>query len=281
MPSGRTTTKPGHAAQGTVCAKAVEAAAIKQIDATPGKPSGDYHRAVMQQTPRLIAIGGGGFTHGSDATMEDFILAQSVGARSRVGFIGTASGDEPDKVRRFHARFAGNCAQHEHLPEHADAGALSQWLQRLDIVYVGGGNTLRLLTRWRELGWDTVLVDAARRGVLMAGVSAGANAWFARALSDASGLGLAPISGLGLVPGSCCPHYSTEPQRQPVFHDCIARGELPDGFAIDDGAAVVIGDGPTALEFSARPGAHARILRRQGDAALSEPLPPHPWMVRR
>jgi dipeptidase E len=235
----------------------------------------------MQQTPRLIAIGGGGFTHGRDATMEDFILAQSVGARSRIGFIGTASGDAPDKVRQFHARFAGSCARHEHLPEYADAGALSQWLQRLDIVYVGGGNTLRLLTRWRELGWDTVLMDAARRGVLMAGVSAGANVWFTMALSDASGLGLAPISGLGLVSGSCCPHYSTEPQRQPVFRDRIARGELPDGFAIDDGAAVVIGDGATASEFSARPGAHARILRRHGDATLSEALPPHPSVVRR
>lgn len=235
----------------------------------------------MQQTPRLIAIGGGGFTQGRDAAMEDFILAHSVGSRSRIGFIGTASGDDPDKVRRFHARFAGCCALHEHLPEAADARALAQWLHKLDIVYVGGGNTWRLLTRWRELGWDSVLMDAARRGVLMAGVSAGANVWFAKALSDAGGHGLAPISGLGLVPGSCCPHYSTEPHRQPVFRDCIARGELPDGFGIDDGAAVLIGDATTPLLFSARPGANARRLRRQGDAAVSEPLQPYPAPIRR
>jgi dipeptidase E len=234
----------------------------------------------MQNTPRLIAIGGGGFTHGADSAMEDFILAQCGGARARIGFIGTASGDEPAKVRQFHVRFSGCCAQHEHLPADADAGALERWLRNLDIVYVGGGNTLRLLTRWREQGWDTVLMDAARRGVLMAGVSAGASVWFESALSDAGGQGLAPLQCLGLVPGSCCPHYSTEPQRQPVFRDRIARGELPDGFAIDDGAAVVIGDGATASEFSARPGAHVRMLRRQGDAALSEPLPPHPSVLR-
>ena len=36
----------------------------------------------------------------------------------------------------------------------------------------------------------------------MAGVSAGASVWFESALSDSAGLGLQPVSGIGLVAGS-------------------------------------------------------------------------------
>jgi dipeptidase E len=42
--------------------------------------------------------------------------------------------------------------------------------------------------------------------------------------------------GLGLLPGSACPHYDGEEQRRPVFHQLVAAGELADGWAADDGA---------------------------------------------
>lgn len=227
----------------------------------------------MTDTPRLIAIGGGGFTHAVDPGMEDFILAQVPQKRPRIGFIGTASQDDPVKIARFHARFANVCDQHTHLPMQADAAQAQAWVDALDIVYIGGGNTLHLLQHWHRHGIDQVMIDAARRGVWMAGVSAGANVWFDHALSDALGNGLAPLAGIGLVGGSCCPHYSSEPQRQPVFTGCIARGELPDGIAIDDGVAVRIDATGRAAAFAARSGAHAYRVRRTGDVAVSQRIP--------
>lgn len=223
----------------------------------------------MNGLPRLIAIGGGGFTHGSDPAMEDFILAQTV-ARPRVGYIGTANHDDPARVAAFHVRFGAVARVHSHLPMDANASNVQHWLAALDMVYVGGGNALHLLEQWRTRGIDQVMVAAARRGVLMAGVSAGANVWFEQALSDSGGKGLAPISGIGMVGGSCCPHYSTEPQRQSAFMACVAQGAIADGLAIDDGVAVLIDGAARLTVFSARPGATAHSVRRMGLAAVCE-----------
>ena len=45
--------------------------------------------------------------------------------------------------------------------------------------------------------------------------------------------------GLGLLPGSACPHYDGEPARRPAFRRLVDAGELPPGHAADDGAALV------------------------------------------
>lgn len=228
----------------------------------------------MSMVPRVIAIGGGGFTQEADPDMEEFILQQVQAERPRIGFIGTASSDDPVKIARFHARFSGNCALTTHLPMATPAAQARAWVGGLDIVYVGGGNTLHLIAHWRRHAIDAVMRDAARSGVLMAGVSAGANVWFAHALSDSGGQGLAPTTGIGLIAGSCCPHYSSEPQRQSAFMACVARGELPDGIAIDDGAAVLV-DGTGAMRvYASRSGAGACTVRRVGNASVCEPVAP-------
>jgi len=48
---------------------------------------------------------------------------------------------------------------------------------------------------------------------------------------------LAPVAGLDRIAGSCCPHYSNEPERRPAFQHLIARSEMRPGIRIDDGAA--------------------------------------------
>lgn len=67
-------------------------------------------------------------------------------------------------------------------------------------------------------------------------------------MTDSFGAGLAPLSdGLGLLPGSCCPHYDGEEQRRPAFHRFITSGALSAGWAADDGAALVF-SGTTLTE---------------------------------
>ena len=46
------------------------------------------------------------------------------------------------------------------------------------IIYVGGGNTLKMMRRWRRLGVDDLLRSAHSRGAVLCGVSAGAICWF-------------------------------------------------------------------------------------------------------
>jgi dipeptidase E len=210
----------------------------------------------------ITAIGGGGFTHDTCPALDDFCLKQTGKAKPRLGFIGTASRDDPLKIDRFHARFDGLTAMHVHVPMTLGAQSLAQRLDALDMVYVGGGDTEAMVTSWRANGWDRVLCDAARRGLALAGVSAGAVCWFDRFLFH-SGVGpMRPVPGLGLIAGGACPHYSTETDRRAALHDAVAGRAMPDTYALDDGVALAFdASGPAAL-CQAEPGAGAHRVAR-------------------
>jgi hypothetical protein len=221
---------------------------------------------------RLIAIGGGGFAQGTDPALEEFVLRHAAGAATRIGYIATASGYEATAIARFHQRFEPHCTHTTDMPPGTQGAAAAQWLQSLDAVFVGGGNTARLLAHWREAGLDRLLLDAAGHGLLLAGVSAGAMVWFEAGLSDALGAGLAPLAGLGLFGGSFCPHYDSEPQRQPALHCAIASGQLPHGLALDDGAAVLLDANGVREVCLARPRSAAYYLHARRGHCVSRAL---------
>lgn len=104
----------------------------------------------------ITAIGGGGFTHETHPMLDDFCLRQAGQTKLRLGFIGTASNDDPLKVARFNARFDGETASHVHLPMTLDAQSLADSLNALDMIYVGGGDTEKMVALWRSNGWDRV-----------------------------------------------------------------------------------------------------------------------------
>ena len=114
------------------------------------------------------------------------------------------------------------------------------FLGEQDVVYVGGGNTAVMLAAWRVHGVDEALRAAWAGGVVLAGMSAGANCWFEACTTDSFLQGTAePLrDGLGLVEGSFTPHYGGEPARRPRLHELVAAGSLPAGIACDDFAAV-------------------------------------------
>ena len=115
---------------------------------------------------------------------------------------------------------------------------LEEFIRRQDIIYVGGGNTANLLAVWRLHGLDRVLRKAYVEGTVLSGISAGAACWFESCLTDSFG-GLEALNdGLGILPGSFCPHFNTEPGRPRSFLQALQSGTLPPGVALDDGAAV-------------------------------------------
>ena len=88
---------------------------------------------------------------------------------------------------------------------------LADKLGRADILYVGGGNTLRLMTLLRRAGAVPLLDAAQDRGSVLCGVSAGAICWCRYGNSDSrkftSGSDqLIKVSGLGYLPVQFCPH---------------------------------------------------------------------------
>lgn len=214
----------------------------------------------------IVALGGGGFSMEPDnPLLDDHVLSlatrrRGVGGRPRVCFVPTASGDAEGYVDCFLAAFAGRAEtgslQLFHLSEleHVD---LRSFVLDQDVIYVGGGNTANLLALWRLHGLDEVFAEAAAAGVVLAGISAGMNCWFEASVTDSFGP-LAPLpDGLGLLPGSACPHYDGEPDRRPTYVDLVGTGTLPAGYAADDGCALVFRDGELLEAVSSRPDAGA------------------------
>ncbi len=217
--------------------------------------------------------------------LDEFFVRAAAKHRPRVCFIATGSGDSEHSLGKFYKTITALDGRPSHLaffrkprPGAIPLDRIEKGLLTQDAIYVGGGNTRAMLAVWREWGVDNILRTAWNNGVLLGGVSAGAICWFEYGATD-SVLGpgrSTALRCLGLLPGSCSPHFDSEPRRRPDFHRLIARGELPPGIGIDDGVAVLFHDRRLIKVLSARPGATAyRVARKSGMIAV-RPYSPTP-----
>ncbi|MDX2814757.1 peptidase E [Streptomyces sp. PA03-5A] len=224
---------------------------------------------------RRIVLLGGGFSWAPGSPLDAYVLRTAGRRRPKVCFVPTASGDAQSSVEDFHAAFAARDCEPAHLPlfrrDHRD---LRSFVLSQDVVHVGGGNTAAMLAVWRVHGLDAVLREALDAGVLLCGISAGANCWFGACLTDSFGPVTPLRDGLGLLTGSLCPHYDSEPARRPTFRAAVAEGELPAGWALDDGVAALFTDGGLTEVVSERPGPTLhRVEPGSGGAVRETGLP--------
>src|SRR5215472_9659569 len=203
-------------------------------------------------------------------------LSLSGAATPRVCVLNTANGDDPVSYQKFYAILAQNGARVSHLqlftmPNVDDPEDL---LLSQDVIFVGGGSVANMLAVWRVHGVDRIMRRAWESGVILAGVSAGAICWFEGGTTDSFGPVLRPFTaGLRLLPGSYCPHYSSEPTRRPAYEALVGDGTLPAGIACDDGAAAHFAGDVLAGIVADRPGATGYLVRPDGaGASQQEPL---------
>jgi dipeptidase E len=214
-------------------------------------------------------MGGGGFSmEPENLLLDEFVLSLAGSDSRRVCFVPTASGDSEGYISRFYRAFSSlDCRPTDLQLFDRTVDDLAGFVLSQDVIYVGGGNTASLLAVWRAHGLDQILARAWRRGVVLCGVSAGMNCWFEGSVTDSFGGGkLAVLSdGLGLLPGSCCPHYDGEEPRRPTFHRLVESGELSHGLAADDGAALVFSGTQLNEVVSSRPDAAGYRIRKGKD----------------
>ncbi|MCP8707692.1 peptidase E [Streptomyces sp. AC04842] len=220
-----------------------------------------------------MALIGGGFSTDEDGVLDDWVLGQARVPRPTVCFVPTASGDAPGYIEKFFDAFRAKDCELSVLPlfrRELDDIALREFLLAQDVVYVGGGNTANLLAVWRVHGVDRLLREAYARGTLLCGISAGANCWAEGSHTDSFGPLTHLPDGLGLLPGSVCPHYDSEPGRRSSYRAAVARGDLADGWAVEDGAAALFTDGRLAEAVTRLPEARLYRVRAGGEAGTVE-----------
>ena len=141
------------------------------------------------------------------------------------------------------------------------------------MIFVGGGSVANQVAVWRvQAGRDPAAgVGGGRRperrqcrGALL--VHAGGT-------TDSFGPELRPFTdGLGLLPGSFCPHYDSETRRRPLYHELIGAGALPPGVACDDGAAAHYIDDELAEIVADRAEAKGYLVYPDGDGTTEREL---------
>jgi dipeptidase E len=246
-------------------ARATIAAALRRTGGRAGAP-------VACQTVderRIVAMGGGGFSmEPENPLLDDFVLSLARRSPARITFVATAGGDHPTYVADFYRAFAARDCRP------SDIGLFDRRIADLrghvlahDVVYVGGGNTASMLATWRAHGLDRVLTEAWHAGVVLCGLSAGMNCWFEQSVTDSFHADtLAPLDdGLGLLRGSACPHFDGEEQRRPTYRRLVEAGVLRDGWAADDGAALVFRGEALEEVVASRPAAAAYRVERTAE----------------
>lgn len=226
--------------------------------------------------PCLLAMGGGGFTMEPDnPALDDYVLSLTDKPEPRVLFLPTASGDPTAQITAFYGRFARSAAA-THLSlfrRHGSARTLADIVLEQDVVYVGGGSMRNLLAIWQAHGLDELLTEAWRRGIVLAGLSAGAMCWFAGGITRSAGPPEV-IEGLGLLPGSLTVHADGEPERLPAWLAAVRSGQLPGGWAADDGVALLFRGTRMARVLSSRPGTAALRADAVGDELVRHRIEP-------
>jgi dipeptidase E len=222
----------------------------------------------------IVAMGGGGFST-DDRGLDRYVLDLLGARRPKVCFVPTATASAATYVTRFLEAFPSSSFEPSFLDLFdRTVSDLHGFLCEQDMIYVGGGNTANMLAVWRVHGADRALRDAWEAGVVLCGVSAGANCWFEASTTDSFLRGRAdPLpDGLGFLRGSYCPHYDGEPSRRPAFRALIAAGTLPPGVACDDGAAAHFVGTELHEAVTCRDGAAAYLLRPEGGDVVEEPI---------
>lgn len=189
-------------------------------------------------TERQIVAGGDLWGSPGAARFLAYLKALVGDESPRICLLPTAAGDADSEVAAFLAEMldAGCRPSVAKLFDRAGQDLRSRLLDQ-DLIHVGGGNTANMLAVWRTHGVDELLREAWEKGVILTGMSAGANCWFEASVTDSFGP-LQPLrDGLGFLEGSYCPHYDSEPERRSTFESMIASG-FPAGYAADDSVAL-------------------------------------------
>ena len=227
---------------------------------------------------RIIAIGGGELRERTTLKIDEYLatLAKEHAGENRANalFIPTASHDFMPYYNTFHKVYTGifNIKTDVALTvfKDVDMEKMKAKFEKADLIYVGGGDTVFMIEHWKKTGLLELLKAAYERGVIIAGLSAGAICWFTDIYTDSeAALGegdkYAMFEGLGWIEGKISPHYGS---RMLDFDEIVCYN-FDCAYGIEDNAALIIEDGEIVGSVSSG-GKAWKIERKDGAIQKTE-----------
>ena len=201
---------------------------------------------------KIIALGGGELRERTTLKIDEYIAGlakeRAKDRRANALFIPTASHDFMPYYNTFHKVYTGVFDIKTDVAltvfKEVDIEKMKSKFEKVDMIYVGGGDTVFMIDSWKQSGLLPLIMDAYQRGVIIAGLSAGAICWFTDMYTDSTaalgeGDKYAMFKGLGLVEGKISPHYNT----RMLDFDKIVCYNFDCAYGVEDNAALVIENG--------------------------------------
>ncbi|MCA9373554.1 MAG: peptidase E [Candidatus Gracilibacteria bacterium] len=170
---------------------------------------------------KIVAIGGYG-PKDNPADIKEInekLIELSGRPKPNFLFVPTATDDSSVYISKINETFEkGFGCDVQSLLLYSDDQSKKSFQEKIawaDIIYVGGGNTLKMMNLWRRLGVDKSLKKAYQSGKVMCGVSAGSICWFDYGVSDSRQFknpdrnDYIRVSGLGFIPALNNPHHQS------------------------------------------------------------------------
>ena len=208
---------------------------------------------------RIIAIGGGELREKTTLKIDEYIAklakARAGERRANALFIPTASHDYMPYYNTFHKVYTGifNIKTDVALTvfKEVDLEKMKGKFEKADVIYVGGGDTVFMIEEWKKSGLLPLLKEAYERGVILAGLSAGAICWFTDIYTDSQmvngeGEKYSMFKGLGWIQGKISPHYGA----RMLDFDKLVCYNSDCAYGVEDDAALIIEDGEVVGSIS-------------------------------
>ncbi len=229
---------------------------------------------------RIIAAGGGHWRLGEEyetAVFDRRMIELTKKEHPNFLFIGWAK-DAKDRHFEVMESIFGSmygCEADELTDSDAEDGeAAARKISWADIIFVGGGNTSKLMKLFRKSGVDAMLAKAYAENKVLCGVSAGAICWCkygnsATGAAAPDGSDITRVEGLGMLDILLCPH-SKQQKRIDSMPAMLARSPETAAVMLDN-AALEVADGKCRI-LCMEKGAEAKKCFIRGGEYVEEAL---------
>lgn len=229
---------------------------------------------------KIIAIGGGEIRNKTTLKIDEHIanLAKIHAGEKRANalFIGTASHDSMPYFNSFRKTYTSVFDIKAEVAlivyGEMDIERITAKIDAADMIYIGGGDTVFMLEKWKETGLYELLINAYNNGKIICGLSAGAICWFKNMYTDYEimrnlSADYKIIDGMGVIDGLICPHFN---ERENDFTEAFLSGGFKSAYCIENDAAIEFTDGKMTKVLSS--GGKAYIMKNENKKAVKKIL---------
>lgn len=217
---------------------------------------------------RIIAIGGGEIRNKTTLEIDRYVaeLAKihAKDKRANALFIGTASHDSMPYFNSFRKTYTSvfDIKAEVGLMVYGEMSVekIQAKIDNADCIYIGGGDTVYMLEKWKELGIDKMIISAYEQGKIICGLSAGAICWFTDMYTDfeimrGNSSDYVMKKGMGVIKGTMCPHFN---EREKDFTKAMVEHGVISAYAVENDCAIEFVNGEFTKSISA--GGKAYVL---------------------